>query len=106
MLRTEVQSNETVKAVLKVSMIVNKKARERGEVVDLTRREFKYFAYHDRVLEATPENVALVKEQVAAEEKAAKEAMKRAAVADDKIAAQEARIAQLEALVAELAKKK
>lgn len=92
------QAKKPVKAVLRVSMIVDGEACEKGDVVELAHREFVYLANHDRVAEATSENVAAVRAEVKSEKEAAERAAKPAET--DLL---RARIAQLEA---ELAKKK
>jgi hypothetical protein len=66
--------NEPVQAVLRVSMIVNKKPREKGEVVELSHRDFNYLATHKRVSEATRENIEAVKAEIESEKEAAERA--------------------------------
>lgn len=63
-----------VRAVLRVAMIFEGKPREKGEIVAMKARDFVYLSGHDRVAEATEENVDSVKAEVKAERAAAAKA--------------------------------
>ena len=76
---TSSNKNAPVEVVLRVGMIVDKKPREKGEVVTLSHSDFVYLANHKRVAEATDENVAIVKAEIESE----KEAAERAALPSD-----------------------
>lgn len=93
------QSNKPVEAVLRVDMLIAGEECEAGEVVELKEREYRYLFTHDRVLEATKENVERVRAEVAARKKiAANQAAKADELADTKnqLATALARIAELE----------
>jgi hypothetical protein len=66
----------TVRTVLRVDMVVAGNRMQKGAVVELARKDFVYLSQHDRVAEATAENISAVQAEVKAE----KEAAKRAAV--------------------------
>jgi hypothetical protein len=68
------KGNKTVKAVLRVDMVVDGERMEKGEVVEMSGHNFKYLLQHDRVAEATGENVAAVKAEIRSTEEAAKRA--------------------------------
>jgi hypothetical protein len=86
-----------VKAVLLFTMVIgdgdDSDVKEKGDVVELSKREFTYLAEYGRVAEATPENIDNVKAEIAAEKKAAES---RATELGEKDVLR-ARIAQLEA---------
>jgi hypothetical protein len=87
--------NKKIDVVLRVDMVVDGERLEKGDVVEMSVHNYKYLVQHDRVAEATPENVAAVKVEI----KSAEEATKRAAQpsSDDVL---KARIANLEAELA------
>jgi hypothetical protein len=68
------KQSRTVRAVLKIDMVLDGERAQKGDVVDMSAREFRYLAHHDRVAEATVENVAAVKAQVKAEKDVAERA--------------------------------
>lgn len=88
---------EKVKAVLLFTMVIgdgeDSDVHQKGDVVELSKREFKYLAEYGRVVEAMPENIAAVEAEIEAEKKAAKD---RATELNEKDVLR-ARIAQLEA---------
>lgn len=92
---TTTKGNKTVQAVLRVAMVVDGERMEKGDVVEMSSHNFKYLIQHDRVAEATPENIAAVK----AETKSAEEAARRAAQPSGEDVLK-ARIANLEAELA------
>jgi hypothetical protein len=92
---TTSKGSKTVQAVLRVAMIVDGERKEKGDVVTLSAHNYKYLAQHDRVAEATAENIAAV----AAEIKSAEEAALRAAQPSSEDVLK-ARIANLEAELA------
>jgi len=71
---TSSNKNEPVQAVLRVSMIVDRKPREKGEVVELSHRDFVYLHTHNRVAEATKENIEAVEAEIESEREAAERA--------------------------------
>jgi seryl-tRNA synthetase len=87
--------NKPIDAVLRVDMVVNGERRSKGDVVELSNSNFKYLAQHDRVAEATDENIAAVKVQIKSE----KEAADRAKLPSESETLK-ARIANLEAELA------
>lgn len=89
------KGNKTVKAVLRVDMVVDGERMEKGEVVEMSGHNFKYLIQHDRVAEATTENIASVKAEV----KATEEAARRAAQPSDNDVLR-TRVANLEAELA------
>jgi hypothetical protein len=76
---TSSNKNAPVEAVLRVGMIVDKKPREKGDVVMLSHSDFAYLANHKRVAEATKENIEAVEAEIESE----KEAAERAALPTD-----------------------
>jgi hypothetical protein len=86
------KGNKKVNVVLRVDMVVDGERMEKGEVVEMSGHNFKYLVQHDRVAEATDENVAAVRAEI----KATEEAAKRAAQPSDADVLR-ARIANLEA---------
>jgi hypothetical protein len=95
MLKAMNNKRRPVNAVLRYAMIVNKEPREGGEVVELSYADFTYLNTHERVFEATPENIALVKDEL----RRAKEAVARRNQPSD-TETLKARIANLEAELA------
>jgi hypothetical protein len=85
------KGNKTVKTVLRVDMVVDGERMEKGDVVEMSGHHFKYLALHDRVAEATAENVTAVRAEI----KSAEEAAKRAAQPSNEDVLK-ARIANLE----------
>ena len=71
---TSSNKNEPVQAVLRVGMIVDKKPCEKGEVVELSHRDYTYLANHKRVAEATKENIEAVEAEIESEQEAAERA--------------------------------
>jgi hypothetical protein len=69
------KGNKKVNVVLRVDMVVDGERMEKGEVVEMSGHNFKYLLQHDRVAEATGENVSAVRAEI----KSAEEAAKRAA---------------------------
>lgn len=67
-----------VEAVLRIDMMINGEECEAGEVVELSAREFKYNHHLNRCAEATKENVAAVRAEVAAKKEAAAKAAEKA----------------------------
>ncbi len=63
------KGNLTVKAVLRVDMVMDGKRMEKGDVVEMSGHNFKYLVQHDRVAEATTENIAAVRAQLSAAKK-------------------------------------
>lgn len=63
------KGNLTVKAVLRVDMVMDGKRMEKGDVVEMSGHNFKYLVQHDRVAEATTENIAAVRAELAAAKK-------------------------------------
>jgi hypothetical protein len=68
------KQSKTVRTVLKIDMVFDGERAQKGDVVDMSAREFRYLAHHDRVAEATPENIAAVKAQIKSEKDAAERA--------------------------------
>jgi hypothetical protein len=89
------KGNKTVQAVLRVDMVVDGEREEKGAVVTMSGHNFKYLLQHDRVAEATPENIAAVKAEIKSTEAAAKRALQPS---DSDVL--KARIANLEAELA------
>jgi hypothetical protein len=89
------KGNKKVNVVLRVDMVVDGERMEKGDLVEMSGHNFKYLVQHDRVAEATPENVAAVKAEVKAKEEAAK----RAALPSNEDVLK-ARVANLEAELA------
>ena len=82
-------------------MVVDKKRVDAGSIVELPYRDYVYLANHDRVFDATDENVALVKAELKGKaELAARNAQPSEA---EQL---KARIAELEAKLAEAKKSK
>jgi hypothetical protein len=54
-----------VECVLRRSMIIDGEEVPAGEVVELKPRDYRYLHTHSRVLPATKDNVAAVKEEIA-----------------------------------------
>ena len=63
------KGNLTVKAVLRVDMVMDGKRMEKGDVVEMSGHNFKYLVQHDRVAEATTENIAAVRAELSAAKK-------------------------------------
>jgi hypothetical protein len=61
------QPRHSVRAVLRHNMIVNGETRNKGEVEVFKANDFKYLENFERVAEDTPENVAAIKAEIAAE---------------------------------------
>jgi ribosomal protein L9 len=89
------KGNKSVNVVLRVDMVVDGERMEKGDVVEISGHNFKYLVQHDRVAEATTENIAAVKAEV----KSAKEAAERAKLPSDNEVLK-ARVANLEAELA------
>lgn len=87
--------NKTVNVVLRVDMVVDGERMEKGDVVEMSSHNFKYLVQHDRVAEATTENIAAVRAEIKATEEAAKRAAQPSS--EDVL---KARIANLEAELA------
>ncbi|MGA7887615.1 MAG: hypothetical protein WCA44_17915 [Acidobacteriaceae bacterium] len=68
---TNGKKGDPVTAVLRNDMVIDRKRREKGDVVELSYREYLYLAGNDRVLEATKENIDAVKAEAKAEKEAA-----------------------------------
>ena len=68
------KGNKKVNVVLRVDMVVDGERMEKGVVVEMSGHNFKYLVQHDRVAEATGENIAAVKAEVKSTEEAAKRA--------------------------------
>jgi len=83
-------------------MVVDRENKEKGDIVSMSARDFKYLYHHDRVAEATKENVAAVLAEVASE----KEAQKRAAVTADELTTTKALLAAAQLELATLKKAK
>lgn len=93
------QSNKPMEAVLRVDMLIAGEECEAGEVVELSAREYRYLYAHDRVCEATKENVAAVRAEVKMRKDAAEQATAKADTLTDtknQLATALARIAELE----------
>ncbi len=86
--------------MLRVDMVVDGERMEKGDVVEMSGHNFKYLLQHDRVAEATAENIAAVKAEIKATEEAAKRALQPSS--EDVL---KARIANLEAELAAVKKK-
>lgn len=95
------QANKPVEAVLRVDMLIQGEECEAGEVVELSARDFKYLHAHERVAEATKENVA----QVLAEVKVRKDLAAKAARKADELTDTKNQLAAALARIAELEKK-
>ncbi len=96
---TTKKSTGPVEAVLRVDMLIEGEECEAGEVVELTARDFKYLSHHNRVLEATKDNVAAVREEIKIKRDAAAKVAARADELTDtknQLATALARIAELE----------
>lgn len=89
------KANKTVRAVLRVDMVVDGERMEKGDVVEMSGHNFKYLVQHDRVAEATAENIAAVKAEIKSTEEAARRAAQPSG--EDVL---KARIANLEAELA------
>lgn len=57
------KGSKIVKAVLRVDMVVDGEFATKGDVVEMSSSNFKYLSQHDRVAEATAENVAAAKKK-------------------------------------------
>src|SRR5208337_3924152 len=100
MLKSQIKP-EKVSVVLRHHMVVDKERRAKGEIIDLSYRDYVYLANHDRVAEATKENIEAVKAEIKAEaELAERQAQPSEA---DKL---KARIANLEVEMASAKKSK
>jgi hypothetical protein len=58
---------EKVSVVLRHNMVVDKARKEKGEVVELSYRDYAYLSNHDRVADATEENIKVVRDEIKAE---------------------------------------
>jgi hypothetical protein len=94
------KASKTVNVVLRVDMVVDGERMEKGDVVEMSGHNFKYLIQHDRVAEATAENIAAVRAEIKATEEAAKRAAQPSG--EDVL---KARIANLEAELAATKKK-
>ncbi len=71
---TASKGSKTVKAVLRVDMVMDGERMEKGAVVEMSIHTYRYLAQHDRVAEATSENIAAVQAQIKSDEENARRA--------------------------------
>ncbi len=69
---TTSKSNKKMNVVLRVDMVVDGERMSKGDVVEMSSQNYKYLVQHDRVAEATAENVASVKAEIKSAVEAAK----------------------------------
>ena len=92
------KTNRPVESVLRFDMVIDGERMDKGDVVELSHKDFVYLSSHERVALATKENVAAVRAEI----QAAKEAEERAKMPSEADILRQ-RVADLEA---ELAAKK